>query len=73
MVIYQCDMCHKQFKSKEELRRLIIEPERFINEPHKLCYTSMGLRVESELCEQCVTTIANTVADMIANGGVTIE
>lgn len=73
MTIYQCDMCHKQFQSKRELLRLIIQPERFNDEPHMLCYSRTGLRVESELCEQCVATIANTITDMIANGGVTIE
>lgn len=73
MTIYQCDMCHKNFQSKKDLLRLTVEADKYNEEAHMLCYTPAGARVVSELCEQCATTIANTVVDMIANGGVTIE
>lgn len=73
MTIYQCDMCHKNFQAKKDLLRLTVYAERYNEDPHILCYRPTGLRVQSELCENCTTTVANTVCDMIANGGVTVE
>lgn len=73
MTIYQCDMCHKNFKSKVELLRLTIEPEKYNDAPNVSCYRPCGSRVVSELCENCIITVTNTIVDMIANGGVTIE
>lgn len=71
MTIYQCDMCHKNLQSKTELLQLTIETEKYSNAQEG--YRFDGVRVVSELCGNCSVTIINTLVDMIANGGVTIE
>lgn len=70
MTIYQCDMCHKIFQSKTELLRLTIETDKYSNAQGY--YKPDGIRVVSELCENCTATVTNTLVDMVANGGVTI-
>ncbi len=71
MTIYQCDMCHKHFQSKSDLLRLTIKSDKYSDAQGY--YEPTDLYVVSELCENCTTTVANTLVDMISNGGVTIE
>ena len=69
MIIYQCDMCHKNSSRKTELLRLTIDTEKYNDAPNVACYRPNGLRVVSELCENCAITVTNTLVEMIASGG----